>query len=450
VTADAFGNVYLSGWTSGALAAPNPTGEPAPFLARFDSNGAAQWVHQENAGHQGVRVAADGQGNVFAPRGSNTNDQPSSMNKYDSAGNLLWSTPIPLGGRVMYGVDVDAAGNAFAPEYVNGQQSVDVVLRMFDGQTGSIVWERTLDTGEGTITSAVSVDGLGGVYIAGHTSGSDIGPNAGPQDVFIAKYTVTGDFVWSRQFGTPAQDVSFSVSADGLGNVYVSGATAGSLGGPNAGGDDHFVVKFSGNGDQQWVRQWGNSGGATNGNVWTDAVGNIYVSGGVDGASGGPHLGTPDLALVKFDSAGNLLWRTQIGTGGMEVNSGGLTGDALGNIYIAGRTSGSWGATNAGGYDAVLIKLSVPPGSGASLSALTALAPQDVSAKPTPHVALTNKPTVDVIRKAASAPPMERTDAPTRRVRVIVDDLQQLDASSGGVDNSTEPYLDLAFADLEG
>ena len=34
------------------------------------------------------------------------------------------------------------------------------------------------------------------------------------------------------------------ISADGLGNVYISGYTEGSLGGPNAGDKDAFVAKF--------------------------------------------------------------------------------------------------------------------------------------------------------------------------------------------------------------
>jgi hypothetical protein len=50
---------------------------------------------------------------------------------------------------------------------------------------------------------------------------------------------------WTRQLGTSAEDYSYGVSADGLGNVYISGSINGSLGGPNAGGADAFVAKIS-------------------------------------------------------------------------------------------------------------------------------------------------------------------------------------------------------------
>jgi len=50
---------------------------------------------------------------------------------------------------------------------------------------------------------------------------------------------------WSQQIGTSSDDRSYSVAVDGSGNAYISGETGGSLGGPNAGSGDAFLVKFS-------------------------------------------------------------------------------------------------------------------------------------------------------------------------------------------------------------
>jgi hypothetical protein len=41
---------------------------------------------------------------------------------------------------------------------------------------------------------------------------------------------------WIEQLGTSGSEIGYGVSADGLGNVYISGYTSGSLGGTNAGG----------------------------------------------------------------------------------------------------------------------------------------------------------------------------------------------------------------------
>ena len=108
----------------------------------------------------------------------------------------------------------------------------------------SIEWVRQLGTSAYDESRAVSADGLGNVYISGVTSGSLGGPNAGSNDAFVSKYDASGNFQWTQQLGTSSSEVSFGVSADGLGNIYFSGYTQGSLGGPNAGDSDAFVVKI--------------------------------------------------------------------------------------------------------------------------------------------------------------------------------------------------------------
>jgi hypothetical protein len=86
---------------------------------------------------------------------------------------------------------------------------------------------------------------LGNAYISGWTYGSLGGPNAGIVDAFLAKYDSSGALLWTRQVGTTSFDSGQSVAVDGLGNAYISGETWGSLGGPNAGSSDAFLVKFS-------------------------------------------------------------------------------------------------------------------------------------------------------------------------------------------------------------
>jgi hypothetical protein len=50
---------------------------------------------------------------------------------------------------------------------------------------------------------------------------------------------------WTRQLGTTDNEDCEGLSADGLGNVYISGGISGSLGGPNAGESDAFVAKYT-------------------------------------------------------------------------------------------------------------------------------------------------------------------------------------------------------------
>ena len=94
----------------------------------------------------------------------------------------------------------------------------------------TLEWIRQFGTSRGDFAYGLSADGLGNVYIAGDTQGSLGGPNAGWYDAFIAKYDASGNRLWTEQFGTSEYDAFNEVSADGLGNVYVSGQTEGASG----------------------------------------------------------------------------------------------------------------------------------------------------------------------------------------------------------------------------
>jgi hypothetical protein len=110
---------------------------------------------------------------------------------------------------------------------------------------GALQWTQQLGTATYDYSEGVSADGLGNVYISGLTYGSLGGPNAGSYDAFVSKYDAAGSLQWTQQLGTTTHDYSNGVSADGLGNVYISGHTGGSLGGPNAGYYDAFVAKYT-------------------------------------------------------------------------------------------------------------------------------------------------------------------------------------------------------------
>ncbi len=109
----------------------------------------------------------------------------------------------------------------------------------------AVEWTRQLGTSSWDLSNDVAADALGNVFISGYTQGSLGGPNAGSADAFVSKYDSSGSLLWTRQFGTSRTDHSYGVAADPLGNVFISGYTTGSLGGPYAGGGDAFLVKLT-------------------------------------------------------------------------------------------------------------------------------------------------------------------------------------------------------------
>ena len=103
-----------------------------------------------------------------------------------------------------------------------------------------------VDTFGNTVTVGpfiASVD-FGGGTIVGNAS----------YDIFVVKFDVSGNHIWSRGFSGPGSDRPIGVTFDADGNVYVTGAFADSLtfGGSmlvSAGDTDVFLLKLDSNGN---------------------------------------------------------------------------------------------------------------------------------------------------------------------------------------------------------
>ena len=117
----------------------------------------------------------------------------------------------------------------------------------------TLEWARQLGTDSQEDNITASADGLGNVYVSGTTRGSLVEPHVG-RDVFISKYDADGTLLWTQQLGTSIYEYNRSLSADRLGSVYVSGDTWGSLGGPNPNPhpsstpSDAFISKYDASG----------------------------------------------------------------------------------------------------------------------------------------------------------------------------------------------------------
>ncbi len=178
-------------------------------------------------------------------------DEDAFLAKYNSDGNLQWTRQMGTSGTdYSFSVAVDNAGNAFISGSTEGDLGGvnggywDAFLTKYDAD-GNVVWTRQLGSPSLDFSSSVAVDGGGDVFIIGDTEGDLSGVNAGERDVFLAKYDSTGNLLWTQQLGTSSGESTRCVDVDGTGNVYITGATAGSLGGTFAGGySDAFLVKY--------------------------------------------------------------------------------------------------------------------------------------------------------------------------------------------------------------
>ena len=218
-----------------------------------------------------------------------------------------------------------------------------------------LLWVRQAGTAANDYAQSVATDTAGNVYITGSTNGNLGGLNAGEYDIFLAKYDASGVLMWVQQTGSTGDDEAAALAVDRDGNVYVTGASNGNLGGPNAGNYDIFLAKYGPSGSLLWMRQSGTVAREDATGVAIDSVGNAYITGSTRGNLAATSAGVEDVFLAKYDAAGTLLWMRQSGSAGADWARG-VAVDAAGNAYVAGLTLGNFGGASAGGYDMFLAK----------------------------------------------------------------------------------------------
>ncbi len=179
--------------------------------------------------------------------------------------------------------------------------------------------------------------------------------SAGLSDGFLAKYEAEGTPVWAKKFGGTGSDKSVAVVADNAGNAFVCGyyngtATFGSVTITAADSSDIFIAKYSSTGDLVWVKSAGGNSNDAAAGIALDLSGNVYVTGIFRGsASFGTTTLTSsnypsssnasgDVFVTKLDNNGNFLW-TKKGSGSGDEKATDVCTDAQGGIYICGQYS---------------------------------------------------------------------------------------------------------------
>ncbi len=111
-----------------------------------------------------------------------------------------------------------------------------------------------------------------------------------------------GNLLWAEQFGGTGEETSHGIATDAMGNVFVVGEMEGSVdfgGGllTSAGGRDGFVVKLDPNGAHLWSRRFGGGGDDAAMAVAVNATGEVLITGNM--------MGTVDFGGGPLTSAGD-------------------------------------------------------------------------------------------------------------------------------------------------
>ena len=170
---------------------------------------------------------------------------------------------------------------------------------------------------------------------------------------------------WNTFLGGSGSDYGRNIAIDGNGNIYVTGDSSVTWGGPIrafTAGSDAYVAKLDASGNLIWNTFLGGSGNDYGFSIALNGDGNIYVSGYSSTTWGAPrraYSGGEDAFAAKLDVSGNLLWNTFLGGNGMDNARSGAV-DGSGNFYVAGYSNATWGGplrAYTSGLDAFIAKL---------------------------------------------------------------------------------------------
>ncbi|TAE60744.1 MAG: T9SS C-terminal target domain-containing protein [Bacteroidetes bacterium] len=302
--------------------------------------------------------------------------------KLDSTGLFLWGKKlVASGGLGRQNIQTDSLGNIYISGTFNGTLDLDpgVGTTLITGNVASallkyspggvLLWAKVLTSGSQSSCQIhkISVSASGNIAALGAYYGTiDLDPDAGvaspgtalSDDIFIARYTSSGAYVWSGRIEGPGSDDPFAITQEESGEIYITGnfqATADFD--PGAGVANlttteiraSFVAKYDAAGNYLWANSFGQS---ISRGVETDTNGNVYIGGVFSGTLVFPApLGNTSVSIpnsgnnsniyfAKITSAGSLIWAKAIGSAyadnllAIEVSEGG-------EVYLSGSYDGS-------------------------------------------------------------------------------------------------------------
>ena len=302
--------------------------------------------------------------------------------KFDNNGNVVWKKNF--GGSYTnsyHSVTAVSGGVVAAGRYSYEENGHNAVIVKYDND-GNIVWEKYFGGNHNDYYYGVTAVS-DGIVAVGYSSFLSFGSGdwegitgKGEDDVIIVKYNNDGEVVWKRNFGGIALDRANAVTAVADGIVVVGHSLCNSYGctfdtgdweGVAAKGDyDATIVKFDNNGNIVWKNNFGGSYMDFYNSVTALSDGVVAVgysspasfgTGDWTGVVG--KGGNLDAIIVKYDNAGNVVWKKNFGGNREEIYYDVTT--VSNDIVAVGISSsignGDWaGVAGKGLYDAIIVK----------------------------------------------------------------------------------------------
>ena len=423
ILVDGLGNIYITGVFQYTVDFdPGPgvsnltsSGNGDIFIQKLSSSGNLIWAKSFGGfvGETASSISVDGSGNVYTtgfffgtadfdpgPGVSNLTSNGTVdmfIQKLSSSGNLIWAksfggTSVDDGQSIL----VDGLGNVYTTGYFQGTADFDpgpgvsnltsngledIFIQKLSS-SGNLIWAKSFGGTDSDEGRSISIDSSGNVYTTGYFEGTvdfDPGPGVsnltsnGNRDIYVQKLNSLGNLVWSKSFGGTDSDEGWSISVDGLGNVYTTGFFEGTVDfdpGPGVsnltsnGNRDIFIQKLSSSGNLIWSKSFGGTNLDQGWSILVDGSGNVYTTGYFQGTvdfDPGPGVsnltsnGNRDIYVIRFSDC--------IPTSSTDIQSACDSYTWVdGNTYTTSNNSATYTTSNAAGCDStVTLDLTINP-----------------------------------------------------------------------------------------
>jgi hypothetical protein len=364
---DNLGNVYISGWYSGAIDLdPSAAtysffvGSIEIFVLKLDVFGNFVWGGSMGSGANDKATAmwVDGPGNVY------TTGTFEAMADFDPSSGVFQLTP---------------AGSSGSDVFVSKLTT-----------NGAFAWAINLGGIGIDIPYGICMDPLLNVYVTGSFEDvADFDPGAGTftlqsidlQDAFVSKVDANGTFVWAKQIGGMGVQEGTGIFPNGTTDIYVTGDFQNSVDfdpgaatfslSSTASFYSSFALRWSSAGNFTWAKNIGGNNDVMGNKIRSNSTG-VFWSGYNKGTADlDPGAGTfTATAVTSFDS-----YLTVLDPNGNYVAAesfpyewGAFTLRSNGNILIAGKFTNSrdfdpgaatTNLTSLGQEDACLVELNM-------------------------------------------------------------------------------------------
>jgi uncharacterized delta-60 repeat protein len=264
ITTGSDGSVYIIGHTYGDLDGTSNGGYSDIFISKYTKDGRKEWTNMltssEHEWVSDITTGSDGSIYIVGHTEGNLDDKSNSgdrdvfIAKYGNDGSKAWTQLLGSSGHE-YAIGITTLNDGSI--YVSGVTDGDLDGESNNGKSdvfiakyrsdGSKAWTQLLGSSESDNGKGITIASDGSIYITGETCGNlDDKINSGEDDIFIAKYNSDGSKAWAQLLGSSRHEYAFDIATGADGSIYISGGTAGDLGGnSNSGASDVFIAKYS-------------------------------------------------------------------------------------------------------------------------------------------------------------------------------------------------------------